>query len=126
MEINGYGADVASDDWLISPEINITSVTAASINFELWTQYSDAGLTQPMEIYILENYTSGDPSLSATNITYRCNMPAANSKVWTSSGTVDISDFTGKIVRLAFHYTSSGTGSSTSTLWRVDNVAIDF
>lgn len=126
MEINGYGADVASDDWLISPEINITSVTAASINFELWTQYSDAGLTQPMEIYILENYTSGDPSLSATNITDRCNMPAANSKVWTSSGTVDISDFTGKIVRLAFHYTSSGTGSSTSTLWRVDNVAIDF
>ncbi|HCM29479.1 MAG TPA: hypothetical protein DHW83_01490, partial [Bacteroidales bacterium] len=126
MEINGYGADGASDDWLISPEINLTNATAASIKFELWTQYSDAGFPQPMEIYILENYTSGDPSSSATNITSRCAIPAANSKVWTSSGTVDVSDFIGKKVRLALHYKSSGAASSTSTLWRVDNVAIDF
>ena len=126
MEINGYGADGASDDWLISPEINLTNATAASIKFELWTQYSDAGFPQPMEIYILENYTSGDPSSSATNITSRCAIPAANSKVWTSSGTVDVSDFIGKKVRLALHYRSSGAASSTSTLWRVDNVAIDF
>ena len=126
MEINGYGADGPSDDWLISPEFNLTNATAATIKFELWTQYSDAGFPQPMEIYILENYTSGDPSSSATNITSRCAIPAANSKVWTSSGTVDVSDFIGKKVRLALHYKSSGAASSTSTLWRVDNVAIDF
>ena len=128
MEINGFGASgaVASNDWLISPEFNLTSATAASIKFDLWAQYSDAGFPQPMEIYILENYTSGDPSSSATNITSRCAIPAANSKVWTSSGTVDVSDFIGKKVRLALHYKSSGAASSTSTLWRVDNVAIDF
>lgn len=126
MEINGYGADVASDDWLISPEFNLTSDTAASLKFDSWTQYIDAGFPQPMRIYILENYSTGDPLATATDISSRCAMPAANSKVWTSSGTVNISDFVGKTVRIAFRYRSSSTGASTSTLWRIDNVAIDF
>ena len=128
MEINGFGASgaVASNDWLISPEFNLTSATAASIKFELWAQYTDNGNPAPMQIYILENYTSGDPLSSATNITNRCEMPTADSKVWTPSGNVNISNFTGKKIRLAFHYTSSGAGNTNSTKWRVDNVAINF
>ncbi len=127
MEMNGYGADVASDDWLVSPEFNLTSATAASIKFESWTQFSDNGITQPLQVYILENYASGDPSQAiATNISDRCIMPVANSNVWTSSGTMNISDFIGKKIRVAFHYKSSSTGSSTSTLWRIDNVALNY
>jgi len=128
MEINGFGASgaVASNDWLISPEFNLTSATAASIKFDLWAQYTDNGNPAPMQIYILENYTSGDPlSVTYTNITDSCTMPTAQT-LWTPSGNVNISNFTGKKIRLAFHYTSSGAGNTNSTKWRVDNVAINF
>ena len=41
--------------------------------------------------------------------------------VWTNSGNIDISSFTGTNVRLAFKYTST---SSASTTWEIDNIKI--
>ncbi|MEO0340533.1 MAG: hypothetical protein AAF242_15150, partial [Bacteroidota bacterium] len=50
--------------------------------------------------------------------------PAENSDEFTGSGIIDLSGFTGDRFRLAFRYTSSGTGNNSSTEWRMDNFSI--
>jgi hypothetical protein len=119
MTGNGYGGSAPSNTWLISPGLDLTNVTNPILTFNTWTQFTDNGFANPLEVKISTDYSgSGDPS-TATWSSLQCTLPAANSKVWTSSGDVSLSAFHQKVY-VAFHYRSSGTGSSTSAKWEVD------
>jgi hypothetical protein len=119
MTGNGYNGTAPTDTWLISPGIDLTSVTNPILNFNTWTQFTDSGLPNPLEVKISTNYSgSGDPSV-ATWSSLQCTLPAANSKVWTSSGDVSLSAFHQKI-NVAFRYRSSGFSSSSAAKWEVD------
>jgi hypothetical protein len=119
MVANGYQGNVACDTWLISPGLDLTSVTNPILTFNTWTQFTDSGLANPLEVKISTDYTgSGDPSL-ATWSSLQCTLPAANSKVWTSSGDVSLSAFHQKVY-VGFHYRSSGVASSSAAKWEVD------
>jgi DNA/RNA endonuclease YhcR with UshA esterase domain len=119
MAVNGYGADVASDDWLLSPAINLSGVQDAILSFRTWTRYTDSGLSNPLEVMISTNYSgTGDPTLASwTPIV--CTLPAANSQNWTSSGDVDLTAYQGTVY-IGFHYRSSGTASNSASSWEVD------
>lgn len=125
MTINGYGGDVASDDWLISPAMDFSGYSSIILNFDTWTKYGDNGITDP-EVsvkYSLDYPGSGNPeSYTWTELTY--NFPAEHSQTWTNSGDIDLSTISGAAVYLAFQYTSSGTASGSSSSWEVDNVTI--
>ncbi|MBN2174223.1 MAG: choice-of-anchor J domain-containing protein [Bacteroidales bacterium] len=119
--VNGYGADEASDDWLISPALNLDEYDTEILTFETAKNFDDA--IEGLEIKISEDYTgSGDPYLANWTV-----LPAtlsAGTYVWTPSGDVDISSFSGQSVYIAFHYMSTGTASGEATVWEVDNILI--
>ncbi len=124
MYISGYGADVPSNDWLISPPINLTNVSSPILNFRTWTKYTDSGLNEPLTVWISEDYPgTGDPTQANwTKIT--ATLSPANSQTWTGSGDIDLSAYIGKTIRIAFKYMSSGTGSNTTSNWEVDEFKI--
>jgi endonuclease I len=122
MEINAFGSDVACDDWLISPVLNLDSYENEILSFKSLTKYSD--VSRPIEIRYSTDYAgSGDPS-SFTWLTLTANWSAENSEILTESGDIDISGILGTDVYFAFQYISSGTGGGTSAYWNIDDVLI--
>jgi endonuclease I len=125
MSINAYNGDVASNDWLISPPVNLDSYQNEMLNFDSWTQYFDDPINNPeVRLKYSTNYSgSGNPEAAVwTEIAY--SFPNANTLVWTPSGDLNLNSITGNSVYFAFVYTSSGTGAGTSTLWKIDNVSL--
>ncbi len=120
VSINGYSGDVASEDWLISPELNLNNFTDEILTFKTWTKFSD--IVAGLEVKYTTSY-SGSPS-TTTWVDLSPTLPASNSQVWTSSGNIDLSAILTTTFRLAFKYTCSGTGSTTATQWQVDDVTI--
>ncbi|MGC9395000.1 MAG: ExeM/NucH family extracellular endonuclease [Anaerolineae bacterium] len=126
MEANGFGGDVASDDWLISPAFDFTQTALETLTFDTWTRYTDSGEPWPqLSVMYATNYSgNGDPTTATwTKLTDAVFSPA-DSQQWTSSGEIDVSGISGAQVYFAFRYVSSGTGSSTSSSWRMDNFAL--
>ena len=124
MAVNGYGGDAASEDWLVSPGIDLTGVSDAVLTFKMWTKYTDGGLQNPMEVFVSTNYSgSGDPT-GATWTPLACTLPAANSASWTSSGDVDLSMYHQKVY-IGYRYKSSGTGSNSSSSWEMDTFKVE-
>jgi hypothetical protein len=125
MEANGYGGDVASNDWLITKAITLNStVESPYLTFKTWTKYTDNGNANPLKVYISTNYSgSGDPT-SATWTPVPAILPAAHSQVWTSSGQIDMTAYLGQTFYIAFQYVSSGTASSAASNWKLDEFAV--
>jgi hypothetical protein len=119
MVANAFGGNAACETWLISPGLDLTNVTNPILTFNTWTNYSDSGFPNPLDVKISSNYSgSGDPSV-ATWSDLQCILPPANSKVWTPSGDISLAAFNQKVY-VAYRYRSSGTGSGTSSSWEVD------
>jgi hypothetical protein len=125
QEINGFGGDVASDDYLISPVFDLDQTSDEVLTFQSWTRYADVSYPR-VELLYTTNYT-GDPSTTTWNNSLNASVTwsAEDSQVWTPSGDIDISGISGTAVRFAFHYTSSGTGGGTTSLWRIDDISIE-
>ena len=122
-KMSGYANSTnnANEDWLISPVLNMSSLASATLSFDTATKFSG----NPLSILISRNYNGlGNPS-SATWTTITGTLsPSTGNYVWTGSGPIDISSFTGSgnsAVYLAFKYTSTTSASAT---WEVDNVKI--
>jgi hypothetical protein len=111
------GSNNVNEDWLISPEIDLSAVEGAVLTFETASRFSG----NPLEIKISSDYTTGDPNAATwTNFTATLDTNTS-SYIWTNSGAIDISSFAGEKVYLAFKYTST---NSASTTWEVDNILI--
>ncbi len=125
MEVNGYNADVASNDWLISKAISLGSeATEPFLAFRTWTRYTDTGIAFPVKVFISTDYSgTGDPT-SSTWTELTATFPAAHSQVWTSSGQIDMSAYVGQTFYVGFQYLTSGTASSSSSQWKLDNVEL--
>ncbi len=125
QEINGFGGDVASDDYLISPVFDLDQTSDEVLTFQSWTRYADVSYPR-VELLYTTNYT-GDPSTTTWNNSLNASVTwsAQDSQVWTPSGDIDISGISGSAVRFAFHYTSSGTGGGSTSQWRIDDISIE-
>ncbi|MFC0877449.1 choice-of-anchor J domain-containing protein [Saccharicrinis sp. FJH2] len=125
MSVNAYNGDVASNDWLISPVMDFSQFSDITLKFDLWTKYSDNGITDP-EVrvkYSVDYPGSGNPeSYTWTGLPF--SFPVENSQTWINSGTIDLSAVSEPNVCIAFQYTSSGTGAGTSSWWQLDNVVV--
>jgi hypothetical protein len=121
---NGYLGNAPCETWLISPGINLAGVKEPTMSFKTWTQFTDSGNPNPLQVKISTNYTgSGDPTL-ATWDDLPCTLPAANSKTWTSSGDISLEEFIGKKFYVAYIYKSSGTTASSAAKWEVDTFKV--
>ena len=121
--MNGFsGGNQLNEDWLISPAINLSGVSASLVSFETSTRYAGPALT----IWVSTNYNgTGAPNTATWTQITTANLPVWTSggfTPWTASGGINISSFVGSSnFRIAFKYTST---TSAAASWEVDNVKV--
>lgn len=118
-KMSGYaGGNNANEDWLISPSIDLTAVSTASLTFDSAAKFSG----DDIQIYISSDYVgTGAPTTATWTQLTATLSPNTGSYVWTNSGSIDISAFKGKKVYVAFKYISTATSGTT---WEIDNVKV--
>ncbi|MGV6807055.1 MAG: endonuclease/exonuclease/phosphatase family protein [bacterium] len=120
-EMNGYGADAPSHDWLVTPSIDLTAVSE-DVNMKFTTIRSYTGGT--FKVYISTDY-AGDPQTATWNLLGDSDLDEVNFPEigayfqLRESGYYDISSYTGSSINIGFEYTSSGTGSGEGAVWRL-------
>ncbi len=119
MKMSGYKGDKPCEDWLISPSLNLYNYRDIILSFETAKNYED--LYPGIEVFISTNYTEGNNPEDADWIALKCAL-SRGYYVWEHSGYLDISDFAGDNVHIAFKYTNSSPSKATS--WEVDDVEV--
>jgi len=116
--MSGYSSgNKANEDWLISPVLDLSSYTSATLTFDSAYNYAGA----PLQALISTNYLgTGDPNLASWTV-----LPATlstGSFAWVSSGPIAIPSGAGNnAVYIAFKYTSTTSAASN---WEIDNVKV--
>lgn len=104
-----------NEDWLISPAFNSNEHESLILNFESASGYSG----NDIEVLISTDYDGGGNPGGANWTALTATL--SNSWTWISSGDIDISNYKGDEVYVAFKYTST---SSSGKTWEIDNIAI--
>lgn len=120
-KMSGYsGGAVANEDWLVSPEIDLSGITNSTISVNQAINYLNNEWEQ-IKILISSNYQGADPSSASWTELIPSNKPEGNSWSFIESEAIDISEFDGETVHIAFKYTSSDSNAAT---WEVGNVSV--
>lgn len=106
----------ATEGWLVSPEIDLTTATTATLSFEHAINFNKEGNMSDNHI-VAVSVDNGSSWTPLSGVSY----PESNGWTFISSGNVDLSAYAGQKIRLAFQYKSSSTSAST---WEVKNVKI--
>lgn len=123
--MNGFvkPTNYANEDWLISPEIDLTGVSNAKLSFDHAIRFCTNPVTD-CTVLISENYVTGLPS-SATWTTLTPPITFSNLSSWPSvfpsSGIFDLSIYSNKKIKIAFRYVSTAT---TAGGWEIRNLLI--
>lgn len=121
--MNGFGADTVSDDWLISPNLDLSGLTEAYLSFETYQQYGGGDL----QVMVSTDYAGADPSTANwTDLSDSATFGSDNNVTGEPefSGYIDLSNHLTSTTRVAFRYTSTSTGAGGGAAWYVDNPAI--
>ena len=117
-DMNGFSSGAqTNDDWLISPAIDLSSVSSAVLTFQTSRPFSG----NTLQAYVSTNY-SGSGTPTAATWTLLSSALMATSTTWRDSGSISLASSVGSSnVRIAFRYTSTNTSAPQ---WRVDNVKV--
>jgi len=120
MEVNGFGGDTGSQDWLISPIINLAPGNASVLAFEYSQRFSDLegfGL----EVRISSNYDGTSDPATATWTSLDAGIAPTESDSPVASDEISLSSYQGD-VHIAFYYTTSAGDSAYRVT--VDNIRV--
>jgi endonuclease/exonuclease/phosphatase family metal-dependent hydrolase len=114
----GSAAGVAepSEDWLISPSLDLSAFSGPTLDF--WSRTRFAGA--PLTLKVSTNYTTGDPNTASWS-DLPATFPAENSDVWTETKEIDLTAYKGTNTRIAFVYTATSTAGAR---WTLDDIKI--
>ena len=117
--ISGFYSSVNhnSENWLISPSINLSASTNPVLIFETAANYTG----NLLEVMISTNYTSGLPATATWVPLSGYNLSPQSGWVWTPSGLISLSGFKTTNTRIAFKYTSTTSASAT---YEVDDILV--
>ena len=114
--ITNTSSQLVCETWLISPSLNLSTLTAPYVNFRSATFSANTDL----QLYVSTDYTgSGSPSAATWNLLPATYSPGSWS--WTNSGNVSLASYLQPNVYVAFKY--NGTSSAWTT-WEVDEITI--
>ena len=112
---SGYinGSKNASDCYLLTPELDLTALADAQMQFAHAANYvSDPSQAFSVEVLADGQYTKLDGIA----------WPVSDGKwAFVESGDIDLTPFVGKKIRLAFHYTSTASVAGT---WEIRDIAV--
>ena len=112
------GQAYKTESWLVSPSIDLTGVSTATLSFEQAVNY--ASPTGALSVMISTNYANGVIAATWTELTLSA-WPAGNNWTFVTS-TADLTPYVGQTVTIAFKYTST---TSTSATWEVKNFVVE-
>jgi hypothetical protein len=111
------GANYATENWLISPEIDLTAGDSPVLNFD--NAYSYMGTA--LELYACTDYDGvSDPNSSGSWVPLSA-VWSGGSFVWVNSGDVSLEGVISSTTRIAFKYEGSASDGST---WELDNIVV--
>lgn len=123
-KMSGFaGSNFANEDWLISPEVNLSAFTSATLLFDTAKNFSG----NTLQAYISKNYIGyGDPYTAGVIWTplITATFASATNYVWLTTPAINLTGFTGvgnEKVYIAFKYTSTSAAGAT---WLIDNVKV--
>lgn len=123
VQISGFAnaANVPNEDWLISPAIDLLTGTN---NFPLLSFYSRSRFAgESLQLKVSENYP-GTGSPTAAGVTWKTfngKFPSLDSDVWTLSSDINLSEYKGKKIYIAWVYVSTANAASR---WTLDDITI--
>ena len=109
---NKYPTKFAADGSLVLPEFALTGFESAELNFNHAVNYD----SEPAARLSVEVRCEGN-----TTKIEGINWPAGNNWVYINSGNIDLSQYVGKKIQLAFHYTSN---TSVAGTWEISDIAV--
>jgi len=121
MTVSGYsGSNLANEDWLISPEIDLTTIPNAYLTFDHAGKFFGTPANEAT-VWVSENYVDGLPGTATWTAVNVLNYFNNTAYTFISSGNLDLSSFTGKKIRIALKYLSTTSNAGT---WEVRNFNI--
>lgn len=114
-------ANHAANSWAVSPEIDLTDCTEATLTFEHAVNFApDYDLPANLTLWVCDNF-AGDVSTANWQPLNIPEYPAGNSWKYSPSGDIDLKAATGKKVFLGFHYVST---DDCSPAWQIKDLKI--
>lgn len=104
----------ASESWLISPEVDLSTATTATLTFMHIINHAGDMQTQ-QTLWVTETSTENWQQVTIPN------YPAGNNWNEVSSGNIDLSAYAGKKIKFAFKYVSTTADAAT---WEVYDVKV--
>ena len=122
-KMSGYssGTNYANDDWLISPTVSVDSeASQLLLSFEHALNY---GTSAAISVLASTSYTAGtDPTAAAwDDITALCSLPQGTNWTYVSNTDIELNQYIGRSVTIAFRYVSTTADAPT---WEVRNVQL--
>ena len=119
MKASAYvsGQNYAAESWLVSPTIDLSNVSAATLKFDHAVNYASP---DGLSVMVSTDYTGEVLQCTWTELNLS-QWPAGNNWTFINS-TADLSQYAGQRVTIGFKYTSSGNASAT---WEVKNVVVE-
>jgi hypothetical protein len=115
-----YSASGVSDvAWLVTPAIDLTQTTGEKLSFTTKTRFQNG---YPLTVFVSTDFdgtSTGIASATWTEVTFTA--PTEDDEI-TGSGAIDLSGFDSDNVRIAFKYTGSKAGVTTTL--QLDNIKI--
>lgn len=120
--MNGGSATESFDneDWLLSPQINVSAMTNPYLHF--WTKRRFSG-TNTKEVFVSNNY-SGDVSTATWGTAVVPNMSTLDSNNWNHITNTNLNSFKSTPFTIAFKYVSTANTPSNAEEWTIDDVNI--
>ena len=123
--MTGYenSTNYANEDWLISPEIDLTNIASAYFSFDYAMRYSNDPANDATVWILADQAYSPDTLPNASQWVKLDLKPFVDPGSWTFSNSNDISlnDYVGKKIRIAFRFISSATKAGT---WEIKNFIV--
>lgn len=112
--VSSTKTNYASESWLVSPIIDLTSVTKATLTFDHAHRF---GGTIENELTLQVAVSGSDEWKAITIPTYS----TGSNWNFVASGNIDLSSYVGKNIQIAFKYTSTSSAAAT---WQIKNVKV--
>lgn len=110
----------ATESWIVSPVINLSRATAPKMQFETALNYWTGAVTDFCAVMVSTNYTGDVTAADWTELTVT-GWPTSASWTFYTVDLIDLSQFNGDRVYVAFRYKSRSDAAPT---WEIKNLKI--
>ena len=119
MKASAYvsGQNYATESWLVSPTIDLSNVSAATLKFDQAVNYASP---DGLSVMVSTDYAGEVLQCNWTELNLS-QWPAGNNWTFINS-TADLSQYVGQRVTIGFKYTSNSNASAT---WEVKNFVVE-